>query len=685
MILTGKKMEGQDLKEERIKSLEKEIKELNAEIEELLQKKDEDHRYQLLELENQFKIKEEILLNRLKDYESAFYKELTGRVQILKKSWTWRIGRLFVGPADLILKPFLSKKDPLSDRTTALKIPVFGASGEKPETEVKSFSFDFENQVKDLTKTNIAVIFDTFTQSCFSPEFNTICFTPANWKEVLGNIPVKGLFIESAWRGVGDTWREKVVAVSVKTQPEINKLLDWARNQKIPSIFWNKEDPVHFEHFIKVAKRFDYIFTTDAGCIPEYQKHAPKAVVNALPFAAQPKIHNPVVQEARNKSVCFAGTYYNQRYHERKADMDFLLKPSLAFGLEIYDRNFGDTGKDALDLAFPDIYQDAIKGKLDYKEMVKAYKQYKVFLNVNSVRYSPTMFARRVFEILASGTPVISTYSSGIVNVLGEGTVFLSESEAETIKHLEYLLGDEQNWWKASLNGLRKVMEHHTYQERSKFIFDITGLDYNGAQPAKFSVISRVSNMAEIEYLEKILRPQSFTGFDIVLIMAGGEVTQDQIDTLNSLFAPYPVKLFKEDMTNLEAEVLRASGSDFIAFFHADKYYGPNYLKDYSLAVKYASPRIMGKKSFHRLMSGDKFLVLDKGFEYQYVMKVSNATSVHRKADFNATHMREYLKEGSVMDIEQGILSIDPYNFADSELPLRKEIFLNPGLVKINL
>lgn len=678
-------MEVQDSKEERIKSLEKEIKELRDGIEALLLKKDDEHQNKIHELENQYKMKEELLLNRLKDYESAFYKELTGRVQILKKSWTWRIGRLFIGPADFILKPFLSKKDPLSDRTTSLKNTVFSAPGENTDIKPEPFSFDFEDQAKDETKTNIAVIFDTFTQSCFSPEFNTICFSPENWKKVLESNHVNGLFIESAWRGVGGTWREKVVDVSAKNQPEVLKLVDWARSQKIPSIFWNKEDPVHFEHFIKVAKRFDYIFTTDAGCIPEYRKQAPNAVVNTLPFAAQPKLHNPILEEERTKSVCFAGTYYNQRYHERKADMDFLLKPSLAFGLEIYDRNFGDTGKDAKDLAFPDIYQDAIKGKLDYKEMVKAYKQYKVFLNVNSVRYSPTMFARRVFEILASGTPVISTYSSGIVNVLGEGTVFLSESEAETIKHLEYLLGDEQNWWKASLNGLRKVMEQHTYQERTKFIFDITGLDYNGALPAKFSVISRISTIAEIEYLEKMVRQQSYTGFDIILIMAGGEVTQDQIDTLNSLFAPYPVRLFKEDMTNLEAEVLRASGSDYIAFFHADKYYGPNYLKDYFLAVKYASPKIMGKKSIHHLAEGNKFQLLDKGFEYQYVMKVSNATSVHRKALFNATNLREYLKEGSVMDIEQGILSIDPYNFADSELPLRKEIFLNPGLFKINL
>ena len=42
-----------------------------------------------------------------------------------------------------------------------------------------------------------------------------------------------------------------------------------------------------------------------------------------------------------------------------------------------------------------------------------AYRSYKIFLNVNSVMNSDTMFSRRVFEILASSTHV-STPSEGM-------------------------------------------------------------------------------------------------------------------------------------------------------------------------------------------------------------------------------------------------------------------------------
>src|SRR5690625_7869692 len=51
--------------------------------------------------------------------------------------------------------------------------------------------------------------------------------------------------------------------------------------------------------------------------------------------------------------------------------------------------------------------------------MLAAYRNYKVFLNVISVTESPSMCARRVFEILASGTPVVSGESAAIPEFFG--------------------------------------------------------------------------------------------------------------------------------------------------------------------------------------------------------------------------------------------------------------------------
>src|SRR5690625_7683303 len=78
--------------------------------------------------------------------------------------------------------------------------------------------------------------------------------------------------------------------------------------------------------------------------------------------------------------------------------------------LEIFSRFLGDDER----YQFPGELADRVVGSLPYDRMLTAYKAYKVFLNVNSVVTSPSMCARRIFEITASGTPVGSAPSPAI-------------------------------------------------------------------------------------------------------------------------------------------------------------------------------------------------------------------------------------------------------------------------------
>lgn len=189
--------------------------------------------------------------------------------------------------------------------------------------------------------------------------------------------------------------------------------MKWCKDHDIPTIFWNKEDPVHFNSFIKTAQYFDFIFTTDEDSIPNYIENISHSNVFPLPFAAQPFLHNPIEVYERKNKACFAGSYYADKYLERQRDMNLLLEYAGKYGLEIYDRNYG---KDNVSFYFPENLKEFIVGKLQPHEIAKAYKGYKIALNVNSVIDSPTMFSRRVFECLACNTPVISTYSRGIEN-----------------------------------------------------------------------------------------------------------------------------------------------------------------------------------------------------------------------------------------------------------------------------
>ena len=84
-----------------------------------------------------------------------------------------------------------------------------------------------------------------------------------------------------------------------------------------------------------------------------------------------------------------------------------------------------------------------IVGSLPYERMVTAYKAYRLFLNVNTVVDSPTMCARRAFEISATSTPVLSGDARALREVFGD-LVSIATTADECRAELERLLGDPE-------------------------------------------------------------------------------------------------------------------------------------------------------------------------------------------------------------------------------------------------
>jgi len=326
-----------------------------------------------------------------------------------------------------------------------------------------------------LSDLKVGVILDTFSFACFEPECHLISFTPESWPEVLERNPIDFLLIESAWEGNKNTWPYRIEHFASPPDEQLDLLLEYCRVKGIPTVFWNKEDPPSFDRFIKTAAKCDYIFTTDENCVEKYEEYCGHDRVDTLPFAAQPKIHHPKTDKSHNGKVCFAGTYYADDFDRRKAGMDLLLNGAVDFELDIFDRQHGYDGEHKNKYRFPERFQPFIRGSLSYEEMLGAYKEYGAFLNVNSVDDSPTMFARRVFELLACGTPVVSTESAAITNLLGD-SVLQVKTEDDVTSALKKILEDEEYRDSLSKRGLEKVSNHHTYAHRLAKICHTLGI-----------------------------------------------------------------------------------------------------------------------------------------------------------------------------------------------------------------
>ena len=517
----------------------------------------------------------------------------------------------------------------------------------------------------------VAAILDTFTEYCLRYEAELVLLTPKQWKRQLERAQPTFLLVESAWSGNNGEWRYLLTNYKSRNVNPLRDLVRYCREHKLTTVFWNKEDPPNFDVFIDAAKEFDFVFTTDVDSISKYKEICGHDRVYLMAFACQARLHNPCREKSWPRyPVCFAGSWM-EKYSERRRSLDDLLEPALAFGLHIFDRNFKVTGYDSR-YRFPDRYQSAIKGSLDYEHMLTAYRCYDVMMNVNTVTDSPTMFSRRVFESLACGTPVISTDSVGLEATLG-GYVRITRNSQDTTSHLNELLADEERRMREGHLGYRYVHTHHTYRHRMKEMFLEVGVKSKGSerQPSVSVVIATCRpnnvNLAVENYSNQVYGEK-----ELLLVLNNAVFDEESIETQTKDL--HNVRIIQIDGSatlgeSLNRGVEEASG-DYIAKMDDDDYYGENYLLDMMLAANFSEAEILGKGTyFVHMKSKDVMGLRIVRRQHEFADFVAGATLTARRdvlreipfPDRTKGEDSNLLKEASKAGCR--IYSADIYNF----------------------
>lgn len=535
---------------------------------------------------------------------------------------------------------------------------------EKTYIDSKEISKLNKGQIKPLKQLKMAVIFDVFTTAAYEKECELIKVSPENWLEELTLNRPDLLMVESAWQGNGGLWNKRVGYYGEENMKPLFELLEWCKKENIPTVFWNKEDPVHFNRFIQTAVNFDYIFTTDENMVSEYKKMAGHENVYALPFAAQPAINNPIkIVETRENKACFAGSYY--RLHEDRAkDMDRVLDAAAKYGLVIYDRNYEKNLRGLMpNHMFPEKYQPFIKGSLKYYEIDKAYKGYKVMINVNTVKHSPTMFSRRVFEGLACGTPVVSTYAEGVEKMFGD-LVYISENEDEINEAFRTLLQDEQAYRKKAMIGIREVLSKHTYTERLKYITSIVGLPYDANLP-RITVLAFANSSKEFDRVVEQFNRQTYDNKELYVIIDQFENYIDYYRTYNN----EKIKTFIGSYMNKYKNIKEIIETPFVTFMSHNDYYGKHYLEDLMLCTTYTSSDFIGKSAYYTI-NNSGLEEVNSGNEYVFVTSLKPSSTIMKTDSFLTESFEDVLlkfKENrnldSYLQFGKTFYSNDKYNY----------------------
>lgn len=508
---------------------------------------------------------------------------------------------------------------------------------------------------KPNNQVRMACIMDDFTFGSYQPECQLFQLTPENWQGELEAFQPELLFIESAWRGKDELWGSKVGHCS----QELQGIVAWCRQRHIPTLFWNKEDPVHFETFLTTAQLFDFVFTTDMDCIHRYKAALGHEHVYFLPFACQPAVHNPIEKYVRKDAFCFAGAYY-VRYPERTRDLESFVKELPAHRpLEIYDRNYG---KDDPNYQFPAEYQPHIVGTLPFTEIDKAYKGYRYAINLNSIKQSQTMFARRVYELLGSNTLTISNYSRGVRLMFGD-LVVTSDSGNEIRRRLEQLEADS-TVDRLRLAGLRKVMSQHTYADRLNYVLEkITGQPRARELP-EFTVIAMANDQYEALAIITNARRQQGVELELLLVCGNSlkiEAGQALLESASLEGRAVSGKtLSKQHLQELAGE------QRWVCGMYAADYYGAHYLLDMALATRYSNAQVIGKAAYYSACEQGRAVLNNAGSVYHTGHFLAARRAVIHPAFAQTQNAREWLQ--ALADLKYSVadqLAIDSFNYCE--------------------
>ncbi|MDN5586333.1 MAG: glycosyltransferase family protein [Brevibacterium aurantiacum] len=500
----------------------------------------------------------------------------------------------------------------------------------------------------------VLMIADEFTLKAFAHEWNVVTATPDDWMQVIHAERPQFVFVESAWEGNGGSWKYHLVGSSAPRQA-VRDLTGYCREQGIHTLFWNKEDPPHFEDFLDTASLFDFVFTTDGDKIPEYVSRLGHDRVHLLPFAAQPAIHNPkrVRGVDRDRSIVFGGMYFRDKYAERRQQLDVLLPAAEKLGLDIYSRNSGDEER----YRFPERFAASVRPGIPYQQMISAYHGYKVVINVNSVVNSSSMCARRVFEATACGAAVVTTPTAAIDRFFDDDLLTLIEDESTAYDRMRALIRSDELRERRVHRAQRRIWENDTYTHRARQVMELLNLDAAEVSMRCSIVVctNRPHNLPLIigNFLRQN-RAEQIGSIELVVVTHGFSVKEELLESVLDEVSerqdcgrePGPIVVIEADQQASLGELLNtgfdeASG-EFAFRMDDDDYYGANYVRDQLNAILYSGADLVGKaETYMYFEEEDATFLTFPGKAHRETDFVRGATFAGRRKTFTETRFQE--------------------------------------------
>ncbi|CAH1043985.1 glycosyltransferase [Halomonas sp. TD01] len=514
---------------------------------------------------------------------------------------------------------------------------------------------------------NVLTLLDEASERCFKHVFNFIPADALSWEQQLDQQSIDIVFVGSVLPNRNSAWHYGKKDINGAIAAPFKALLLACKEKRIPTVFWNKDDPVNYDMFIDAAKLFDYVFTVDESVINRYKQDVGHGRVYFLKLAVQEALYFPQLQGEKNGRLAFSDSWSSKDTPVRADHLEMLFDYPAEKGiLDIYGGH-----------SLPGKYKQSIFPSASLDDInEKIYKKYSVMVNANTAGCSSPLLVEKFYESLGCAVPIVSPPVSSLDHELAD-IVQVVNSRQEAQDKIDSLLEDDIYALKVAAQGVRLVHSKNTFRHRfaellSKVV-ESKSISLLNDETLTVTAVCVSKRPWLIPRVAEMLNTQNGVNVKVIYVAHGeGADEKDVLDAFEGVESCRFMRITGEDKVLADGLnlALDSCETDVIAKIDDDDYYGPNYLLDACLALQYSGAALVGKTSFFCYVeSTNDFALRFSGKHYRYFKHVQGGTLIwSRKKTGNLTFNRVrqgtdslFLKDLLAKGCE--IYSSDPFNF----------------------
>jgi glycosyltransferase involved in cell wall biosynthesis len=279
--------------------------------------------------------------------------------------------------------------------------------------------------------------------------------------------------------------------------------------------------------------------------------------------------------------------------------------------------------------ALPAWLQGRVRGALE--GLGEVAKQYRVAVESPLLHRSEAEFVRRVLQLVAVGTPVVTTGSALLAEVsdsVDSELVVVVSSPDEAAEALDGFLSDSLYRERFSVGARREVLGLHTHRQRFEEL--LGRLDAPVLPPERVSIVFSTNRPGYLEHAYGNIRSQDWVDKELITVLHGDGFDLGVVERLNATL-DFPVTVVEAPqhwtLGDCYNAAIDAATGDYITIMDDDDYYGEHHITDLVLAHRYSNADIVGKMvDYFYLADLEVTVARDTGATERFTKHVGGAT-----------------------------------------------------------